>query len=62
MQLIVPSDEKVQYLFDYVDSLEEVGFEENVWRKFDVIRPYDKLTLSEVKKQTLGEVFGQTDS
>ena len=33
-----------------------------MYRKFDIIRPYDKLTLSLVKDKTLLEVFGETDS
>ena len=63
-QLIVtvPEDFKIQYLFDFVECQEDIGLEENVYRKFDIIRPYDKLTLGEVKDKTLKEVFGDTES
>lgn len=58
----VPDHLKVQYLFDYVDCQEEIGLEQDVDRKFDIIRPYDKLTLSGSKNKTFREVFGETDS
>ena len=31
-------------------------------RKFDIIRPYDRLTLGEKRGMSLKEVFGETDS
>ena len=60
--LTVPPEQKVEYLFEYVESLEDCGFEENVYRKFDIIRPYDKLTLADKRTNTLQEAFGETDS
>lgn len=60
--VVVPEEVKVEYLFEYVECQEEVGFEEDVERKFDIIRPYDRLTLREKRGMSLKEVFGETDS
>lgn len=62
IQLVAPPNASIQYLFDYVNATSDIGFEEDVYRKFDIIRPYDKLTLSSVKDKTFEEVFGETNS
>lgn len=52
--LTVESEEKARYLYNYVSSMEkDIGFERDADRKFDIIRPYDKLNLSENLDRTL---------
>lgn len=60
--LVAPDTLKVQHLFDFVECQDDIGLEQDVHRKFDIIRPYDKLMLGEVKGKSLREVFGETDS
>jgi|JI9StandDraft_2_1071091.scaffolds.fasta_scaffold1583796_1 hypothetical protein len=43
----VDINEKGQYLYDYVLSIDrDIGFERDASRNFHLIRPYDKLNLS----------------
>lgn len=52
--LTVESEEKARYLYNYVSSMEkDIGFERDADRKFDIIRPYDKLNLSDNLDRTL---------
>lgn len=58
-KLYVHSSEPAQYLYDYVFSREEdLGFQEDETKRiFDIIEPYEKLNLSERKKEPLGKIF-----
>ena len=48
IKLNVKDSEKVSYLYNYVESQEgDCGFENDLKRSFDIIRPYDQLNLSE---------------
>lgn len=50
----VDSNERPDYLYNYVESIEkEIGFEKDDNRKFHIIRPYDKLDLSDHMGKTL---------
>ena len=58
MKFTVGKSEKISYLYDYVESEEtDCGFEDEVQRNFDILRPYDQLNLSEFMNKTLEEVF-----
>lgn len=46
-------------MFTFVESLEEGGFDVDHDRKFEIVRPYDRLVLSENRARTIGEVFGE---
>jgi hypothetical protein len=52
----------VEYLFRFVESLEEAGFEDEVDRKFEISRPYDRLILGLNREKTIGELFGEEGS
>lgn len=57
----VAFDEKAQYLYDYIFSLEQdLGFE-SPERRFDIVRPYDRLNLSECLDKKLREVFEESE-
>lgn len=61
--LTVSMDEKVKYLYDYVMSIDkDIGFERDADRKFNIIRPYDKLNLTEIQNKTLREAFEGSDN
>lgn len=46
--MTVDNREKAQYLYSFVSSIDkDIGFERDTDRKFDIIRPYDKLNLSQ---------------
>lgn len=61
--LAVDPNEKTNYLFDYVMSIQkDIGFEKDTDRKFDIIRPYDHLHLSANMGKTLKDVFEGSDS
>lgn len=64
IELIVDKEEAVQYLFDYVSSLEkeDIGFENEPVRKFDIVRPFDRLYLMGRKHERLAVVFADSDS
>jgi hypothetical protein len=50
--------ETAKYLFDYVLGIDEqIGFENDEERKFDILRPYDKFNLSQCINQTLKQIF-----
>jgi hypothetical protein len=58
----VDPKENVEYLFTFVETLEEGGFDNDHDRKFEIVRPYDRLVLSENRNRTIGEVFGEEGS
>lgn len=61
--LTVDPNEKAKYLFNYVESLDkDMGFEKDNDRKFDIIRPYDKLNLSSQQDRTLNDIFEGSES
>lgn len=46
-----------------MESLDkDMGFEKDNDRKFDIIRPYDKLNLSSQQDRTLNDVFEGSES
>ena len=63
MILTVSPNEKVQYLFDFVESQErDMGFQNDNERPFSIMRPYDRLNLEDHKDKTLREVFQDSES
>ncbi len=61
--LMVDPNEKAQYLFDFVNIQDkDMGFENDDLRSMSIMRPYDKLNLTELKNQTLKEAFEGSDS
>lgn len=62
IKFFVNSNEKVQYLFDYVNSENaDLGFENDKKRHFDIIRPYDKYSLNDKKDQKLSIAFEESE-
>ena len=61
--LMVDPNEKAQYLFDFVNIQDrDMGFENDDLRSMSIMRPYDKLNLTELKNKTLKEIFEGSDS
>lgn len=56
-ELNLPQEYRVGYLYDYVlsDPAEDIGFENDLDRNFEFVRPYETLDLD--KSKTLGDAF-----
>jgi hypothetical protein len=62
-KLKVPKNETVQYLFDLIECHEDedIGFDQEPNRNFDILQPLERMSLQDRKKETIGAVFYNSD-
>lgn len=64
LHLKIPKDQTANYLFDYVETYdkEDIGFDDEVKRNFDILQPYEKVSLSKQRQESLRKIFDNSDT
>ena len=64
MHLRLPKGITAKYLFDYIETYEQedIGFDDEANRNFDILQPYEKISLAQKKEEELRKIFDNSDT